>query len=122
MIFLESPQSVEELKRISEELSDIPLLVNMVEGGKTPTLPFEEFEKMGIKIVLYPTSGIRAVAKTMQELAAHLFKYKDTKEFENRLVSFEGRNRITGLAEIKELEKRFVNLDDTKTGNGENEK
>lgn len=113
MIFLESPQSVEELKRISEELSDIPLLVNMVEGGKTPMLPFEEFEKMGIKIVLYPTSGIRAVAKTMQELAAHLFKYKDTKEFESRLVSFEGRNRITGLAEIKELEKRFVSVEET---------
>jgi carboxyvinyl-carboxyphosphonate phosphorylmutase len=116
MIFLESPQSVEEIKKMSQELSDIPLLVNMVEGGKTPVLPFEEFEKMNIKIVLYPTCGIRAVAKTMQELAAHLFKYKDTKEFEHRLVSFEGRNRITGLAEIKELEKRFVNLDDTKTG------
>jgi carboxyvinyl-carboxyphosphonate phosphorylmutase len=116
MIFLESPQSVEEIKKMSQELSDIPLLVNMVEGGKTPVLPFEEFEKMNIKIVLYPTCGIRAVAKTMQDLAAHLFKYKDTKEFEHRLVSFEGRNRITGLAEIKELEKRFVNLDDTKTG------
>lgn len=108
MIFLESPQSIEELKIISKELSGNPLLVNMVEGGKTPILSFEELKEMGFKIVLYPTCGIRAVAKTMQELAEHLIKYKDTKKFENRLVSFEGRNRITGLAYINELENKFI--------------
>jgi len=107
MIFVESPQSAEELETISEKLSDIPLLVNMVEGGKTPILPFDELKAMGFKIVLYPTCGIRAVAKTLQELADHLFAYKDTLKFEKRLVSFEGRNRITGLAYIKELEERF---------------
>lgn len=108
MIFVESPQSIDELKTISNELSDIPLLVNMIEGGKTPTLPFEDLQEMGFKIVLFPTSGIRAVAKTLQELAVHLYKYKDTKDFEDRLVTFQGRNQITGLAYIEELEKRFV--------------
>jgi carboxyvinyl-carboxyphosphonate phosphorylmutase len=108
MVFIESPLSVEELKVISEKLSHIPLLVNMVEGGKTPILPFEDLREMGFKIVLYPTSGIRAAARTLQELAGHLYNYKDTKDFENRLVSFEGRNRITGLAYIRELENRFV--------------
>jgi len=67
MIFLEAPQSDSELKTITKELSDVPLLVNMVEGGKTPVLPFEDLEKMGFKIVLYPTSSIRTVAKTLQE-------------------------------------------------------
>jgi len=110
MLFVESPQSVDELRRIADELSDVPLLVNMVEGGKTPVLPFEDFEAMGFKIVLYPTCGIRAVAKTLQELAEHLYQHKNTKDFESRLVSFEGRNQITGLAEIKELEKKFVNF------------
>lgn len=108
MIFVESPQSIDELRTISDELSDIPLLVNMIEGGRTPTLSFEELQEMGFKIVLYPTSGIRAVAKTLQELAGHLYKYKDTKDFEDRLVTFQGRNQITGLAYIEELEKRFV--------------
>jgi carboxyvinyl-carboxyphosphonate phosphorylmutase len=108
MIFVESPQSIDELRTISNELSDIPLLVNMIEGGKTPTLPFEDLQEMGFKIVLFPTSGIRAVAKTLQELAGHLYRYKDTKDFEDRLVTFQGRNQITGLAYIEELEKRFV--------------
>ncbi|MCK4783178.1 MAG: isocitrate lyase/PEP mutase family protein [Desulfobacteraceae bacterium] len=110
MIFVESPQSVDELRIISNELSNVPLLVNMVEGGKTPTLPFEELREMGFKIVLYPTCGIRAVAKTLQELAAHIYKFRNTKNFETRLVTFEGRNKITGLAHIQELEKIFVNL------------
>lgn len=110
MIFLEAPESLEELRTISGKLAHISLLVNMVEGGKTPILPFKELKKMGFKIVLYPTSGIRAVAKTLQELATHLKKYKDTKEFEERLVTFEGRNRITGLPQIKETEKKFLRV------------
>jgi len=110
MIFLEAPQSNSELKTITKELSDVPLLVNMVEGGKTPVLPFEDFEEMGFKIVLYPTSSIRTVAKTLQEYAAHLYMNKNTKDFEGRLVSFEGRNEITGLSLIKELEDKFVHF------------
>jgi 2-methylisocitrate lyase-like PEP mutase family enzyme len=108
MIFLESPRSRKELKTISEELVGVPLLVNMVEGGLTPVLRFEELQEMAFKIVLYPTSSIRAVAKTLQELAAHLHHHQDTKEFEKRIVTFEGRNQILGLADIKELETRFV--------------
>ena len=110
MIFVESPQSTKELERISTELSGIPLLVNIVEGGKTPALPFQDLQQLGFKIVLYPTCGIRAVAKTLQDLAAHLHRFKDTKEFEPRLVSFKGRNEITGLSLIEELEKKFVHL------------
>jgi carboxyvinyl-carboxyphosphonate phosphorylmutase len=108
MIFVESPQSEEELETIGRELAGVPLLVNMVEGGKTPILPFERLSELGFKIVLYPTCGIRAVAKTLKDLAEHLFDAQNSLGFEDRLVSFEGRNRITGLALIKELEDRFV--------------
>lgn len=110
MIFLESPLSVEELRIIADTLHDVWLLVNMVEGGKTPVLPFEELEEMGFKVVLYPTCSIRAVARTLQELASCLYQNHGTKDFGNRLVSFEGRNLITGLAHITELENRFVNF------------
>ena len=108
MIFLESPLSMEELKILSGTLHDVWLLVNMVEGGKTPVLAFEELEKLGFKIVLYPTSGIRAVAKTLQEVAAHLYDDKYPRAFEDKLITFEGSNRITGLSDIVELERRFV--------------
>ena len=84
MIFVEAPQSVDELKTISDKLSDISLLVNMVEGGKTPVLPFEDLKEMGFTIVLYPTSSIRAVARTLQQLAVHLCRHQDTKRLHLR--------------------------------------
>ena len=108
MIFVELPESVEELRIISQELADVPLLVDVVEGGKTPVLPFDEYEQMGFKIVLYPTSGIRAAAKTMQELAFHLRKRKSGIGFEDRLMSFDERNKTTGLAHILEFEEKFI--------------
>ncbi len=108
MVFIESPQSREELKVVAETFHGVPLLVNMVEGGRTPVLSFEELKEMGFTIVLYPTASIRAAGKTLQELAAHLFQHKNTKEFEERLIDFTGRNEVTGLSEIEELEKRFV--------------
>lgn len=108
MVFTEAPSSIEDLSIIKRKLSDIHLLVNMVEGGKTPVLPFEDFEEMGFKIVLYPTSSIRAVAKTLKDLAAHLYQNKNTKDFEERLITFEGRNQITGLSRIMDLEEKFA--------------
>jgi len=107
MIFLESPQTVEELEIIAQELQGVPLLINMVEGGKTPVLPFEELERMGFTIVLYPTSTIRAVAKTLQDIATHLFVHRNTKAVEEHLITFEGKNEITGLAGTINLEKKF---------------
>jgi len=73
----------------------------MVEGGKTPISSFDYLKGLGFKIVLYPTSGNRIVMKVLQEFAAHLKEKGDTKGLEDRMVSFEGRNRITGLDEVK---------------------
>jgi len=112
MLFIESPRTVEELKIIGETFHDVQLLANMVEGGKTPVLPFEELQELGFTIVLYPTAAIRAAGKTLQELAAHLYENKNTRAFEDRLINFTGRNEVTGLADIEELEKRFVAVQD----------
>ncbi len=108
MLFIEAPQSEEELEIIAETFKDIPLLINMVEGGKTPTFPLEYFKKLGFKIVLYPTSGVRVVMKALQDFAAHLFIHGNTEGFIEHMVSFEGRNLITGLKDIKELEDKFL--------------
>ena len=107
VLFIEAPQSAEELEMIARAFNEIPLLVNMVEGGKTPIFSFDYLKGLGFKIVLYPTSGIRIVMKVLQEFAAHLKEKGDTKGLEDRMVSFEERNRITGLGEVKQLEEKF---------------
>jgi carboxyvinyl-carboxyphosphonate phosphorylmutase len=114
MIFLEAPQSEEEVRITAKALENIPLLINIVEGGKTPLMPFEKLAELGFKIVLYPTSSLRAIARSLQELAYHLYTYKSTIEILDQLVSFEERNKITGLAHVKELELRFSNSQNLK--------
>lgn len=108
MLFIEAPQSKEELETVASELHGFPLLINMVEGGKTPTFDFGYLKEKGFKIVLYPTTSIRMVMKTLQEFALHLKERMNTKELGPRMVSFEMRNQILGLSEIDELERKFM--------------
>jgi len=107
---VEAPQSLEELKIIVRSIN-APLMVNMDEGTKTPLLTFGELEEMGFKIVIFPRSAPCAAAKTIQELMELLKETGTTKGFLNRIVTFEGRNLITGLAKYKEMEKKYLALE-----------
>ena len=107
IIFIEAPQSVEELKTVAQTIN-VPLLVNMVEGGKTPLLPIQELEKMGYKIVIYPRSAPGIAIKAIQELMRELKETGSTQTFADRIVSFEGRNVITGLARYGDLEDKYL--------------
>jgi len=109
-IFFEAPQSLEELKIIVRSIN-APLMVNMDEGTKTPLLTIQELDQMGFKIVIFPRSAPCASAKTIQELMQLLKETGTTKGFLDRIVTFEGRNLITGLARYKEMEKKYLSLE-----------
>ena len=110
VIFFEAPQSLEELRTIAQTIK-VPILVNMDEGTKTPLLTTKELEEMGFKIVIYPRSAPCAAAKAVQELMLELKNTGTTKGFSNRIVGFEERNLITGLARYKELEKKYLSTE-----------
>jgi len=107
MIFVDAPESEEELRVIARSIPG-PLMANLSEGGKTPLLSARELQEMGYRLVIYPRSAAGAAAKAVQELMAVLKKEGTTKSFLDRMVSFEGRNRITGLAQYQELEKKYL--------------
>lgn len=106
MIFIEAPQSVDEMRTICSSF-DTPLLANMVEGGKTPLLNASELESLGYKLVILPGTLQRAAAMTMQAAAIEIRNHGSSQSFLDRVLSFEGRNEITGLAEYHELERAF---------------
>ena len=106
-IFVEAPQSLEELRIIARSI-EAPLLVNMDEGTKTPLLTVRELEEMGYRIVIFPRSAPSAAAKTIQELMRLLKETGTTQSFFNRIVTFEGRNLITGLARYQEMERKYL--------------
>ena len=110
MIFVDAPESEEELRVIARSIP-APLMANLSEGGKTPLLSARELQDMGYRLVIYPRSAAGAAAKAIQELMAVLKKEGTTKSFLDRMVSFEGRNRITGLAHYQELEKKYLRKD-----------
>ena len=69
IIFVDAPQSKEELNVIAKSIK-APLMVNMTEGGKTPILKGEELQEIGFKIAIYPCITVFAAAKAMKEVLA----------------------------------------------------
>lgn len=72
VLFVESPESPEELRRVAETFKGAVLLANMVEGGRTPYLSTAELATMGFKIALYPGSGFLAAAGALQSVYRQL--------------------------------------------------
>ncbi len=71
-MFLEAPESIEEMKAFCQAAPNTHKLANLIEGGKTPVLPPKELEKMGYKIAAYPltllSSSVNAMNKALDEL------------------------------------------------------
>lgn len=72
ILFVESPESPEELRRIAETFRGAVLLANMVEGGRSPFLSADELEAMGFKVALFPGTGFLTAARALREGYAHL--------------------------------------------------
>ena len=112
VIFVEAPQSVDEMRTIAASI-DVPTLVNVVEGGKTPQLSLDEYAEMGYRIVLYPTAAVRTVARALGDLYGHLRRNGTTEGTPAELVTFDERNQITGFASYEALASRAAEVAST---------
>ena len=72
ILFVESPETLEELRRVGETFRGAHLLANMVEGGRTPYLPASELDTMGFKVALFPGTGFLSAAAALHATYAHL--------------------------------------------------
>lgn len=107
VLFFEAPTSEEELRRVGSEFEDVPLVANMTEGGETPLFSAAEFEEMGFDIVLYPATGFKAAARAMRDVYQEIAETGTQEGVMDELVSWQGRNDITGLDEMVELEREY---------------
>ena len=110
-IFVEAPQSEEELAEIPRRLPGVPLLVNVFKGGKTPMLPIERLQKMGYRIAIYPSETQRAAIHAMRNALATLKREGTTESIDATLTTFKERDRVVGLDEWQSIEKQFMALD-----------
>ena len=106
VIFVEAPRTVEELKKVAEEI-DAPLVANMIEDGVTPTMPAKELLKLGYRIAVFPLSGLYSATHAMREVFTELKKTGETKKTRSMMVTFGDFNRFVDLQKYMSLEKRY---------------
>lgn len=107
VIFIESPESVEEMKMITSSFK-VPVLANMVEGGRTPLLPANELESIGYNLVIFPTASTYITAQAMKNLMEELKAKGTTEDLMDQMIPFPEFNKMIGLPEIREIEAKFV--------------
>jgi methylisocitrate lyase len=107
VIFVEAPQTVDEMREVAKQVQ-APLLANMVEGGKTPLLTAQELEDIGYRIALFANTALRVSIKAVQDAMQELHSAGTTNGMLERMVSWHERQRLVGLAEYQVLDERFA--------------
>ncbi|WP_053843806.1 isocitrate lyase/PEP mutase family protein [Paracidovorax avenae] len=85
----------------------IPLLANMVEGGKTPVQEADALQRIGFRIAIFPGGTARAVVHTLQGYYASLHRHRTTQPWKDRMLDFDGLNGVIGTAELMRTGSRY---------------
>lgn len=108
VLFIEAPRSVDELKQIRKSFDlNIPLLANMVEGGKTPVKTANDLKSLGFNIVIFPGGAVRAAAFQLQQYYAGLLENGSNSEFSKRMHDFDSLNAVIGTPELLSIGKKY---------------
>jgi 2-methylisocitrate lyase-like PEP mutase family enzyme len=107
VIFIEAPRSITELRAIAEAFSDVPLLFNWAESGKTPPLPLNEIRELGYKMVIFPVSMLFAATHAMLGLLEVLKRGEVPTVLSEHMMTFAQFTDTIGLPAIQELEKLY---------------
>ena len=106
MTFVEAPRSKEQISDIPKRLS-VPQFINIVAGGLTPMIGFDELESMGYSMVLYANAALQASVAGMQKVLGHLKERGSLDGVAGDLTSFAERQRLVGKPRYDELEKKY---------------
>jgi len=101
ILFIEAPQSLEEMKNITATFgNELPLLANMVEGGKTPISSATELEDIGYHLAIFPGGAVRAIAHHLSAYYSGLLRDGNNKKFSEKMYDFDGLNEVIGTKEL----------------------
>lgn len=108
VLFVEAPQSEEEIAAVAEAFRDVPLLFNWVESGKTPPVPLERLKELGFRLIIFPVSTLLAATHSIREVLARIHTEGTPISVMDQLLPLGEFIDLIGLPEIQELEERFV--------------
>jgi 2,3-dimethylmalate lyase len=107
IIFIESPESIEEMKQITSSFN-VPVIANMVEGGRTPLLNAAELQQIGYNLVIFPTASTYITAQAVFSAMTELKNKGTTAHIMDRMIPFAQFNEFVGLNEYREQEKIYL--------------
>jgi len=108
LLFIEAPQSQAQMKAITARFAKrVPLLANMVEGGKTPMLDAKSLDALGYRIGIFPGGLARFLTRAAQDYFATLKRDGTTAALRERMLDFVSLNRVIGTPQMLELGKRY---------------
>lgn len=94
-LFIEALRTTEQMTAACERFATrVPLLANMVEGGKTPVQSAQALADIGFRIVIFPGGTARAVAHTLQGYYGNLLAQGTTAAWRERMLDFDGLNAV----------------------------
>ena len=107
ILFIESPESVKEMEKIGK-CFDVPLVSNMVEGGKTPILSANQLQDLGYQIAIFPATGFLATGAALKKVYAQLENADANSKEIVDLYDFEEFSRLMGFERVWEFEKKYA--------------
>ena len=114
VLFIEAPQSIDEMRRLCDQFRGrIPLLANMVEGGKTPIKSADDLAELGYSIAIFPGGAVRAISHHLQAYYDGLLTDGSNAGFADRMHDFNGLNEIIETAALLKLGKTYEEIDPT---------
>lgn len=107
VLFIESPESEQELARIGATF-DLPLLVNIVESGRTPVLPPKVLEEMGFALAIYPALGFLSAGYALETAYGHLHRTRTSLDNPVPMADFMAFSKMMGFEAVWEFDKRHA--------------
>lgn len=107
ILFVESPETEEEMVRIGRSF-ELPLVINVVESGRTPVLPAQQLQEMGFSIAIYPAIGFLAAGQALQGVYDHLKATGSSLGSPVPLHDFMDFSKLMGFEAVWEFDKRHA--------------
>lgn len=110
ILFVESPESEEEMRRIGAAF-DVPLVANMVERGRTPVLARAELEAIGYKLAIFPVTALLASVQAMSDVYRTFQAEGSSAGGQTPLYDFGALTRLMGFEDVWDFDKRHAETD-----------
>jgi 2-methylisocitrate lyase-like PEP mutase family enzyme len=110
MLFVESPESEEEMATIGRDLGDMPLVANMVEGGRTPMLEPKRLAEIGYALAIYPVAGLLSAAAALNTVYRQISTTGSSLGSPAPLYPFAEMNRLMGFEEVWAFDKAHAEI------------